>query len=163
MSTVETNTVGRMSALCEEIAADRNRSHGRAELFSNLLTVYKWFTIAMSGVSVILGLVASVWKQVKVDPAVFSAIAAVTAGLAGLRQKLSWREQADAYYARRDILDRLLSRIKYQIPVPPTADEVAEIAREYDRVREVVGKMLHEINVHEDAKWNAAGSKTAKP
>jgi hypothetical protein len=102
-----------------------------------------------------LGLVASVWKTIKVDPAVFSAIAATTAGMAGLRQKLSWREQADAYYARRDMLDRLLSRIDFQLPEPPTSDQVAEIAREYDRIRDTVGKMLHEINAHEDAKWKA--------
>jgi hypothetical protein len=76
--------------------------------------------------ALVLGVVASL-KGLKIDPAVFSAIAAISAGLTGLRQKLSWRERADTAYFLHDMLRGLLSTIDNKTSRPPTADEVSKM------------------------------------
>ncbi|WP_430231834.1 hypothetical protein [Paraburkholderia tropica] len=144
----------RIASLRNMIEDDRTSSERTAGKYLAYLTWYKLLAVALSGVSFVLGVVTSIWKQFKVDPAVFSAIAAATVGLTGLRQKFSWREQADTWYKRRDMLDKLLSRINYQIPTRPTADQVAEIARSYDAIRDAICKDLHTVNSQEDARWH---------
>ncbi|WP_233874523.1 SLATT domain-containing protein [Paraburkholderia adhaesiva] len=145
------------TALRAKIEADRDRSNRYAWRFALWLALWKWATIVSSGISVTLGIVASV-KPFPLNPAVFSAIAAVTAGLAALQQKFSWREQSDAYYARADRLDKLLDQLDYELPVEITLEQVALISRRYDEVRREIGDRIFAINRQEDARWTAAPS-----
>jgi len=74
----------------------------------------------------------------------------IAAGLQGLRHKTSWRDKASAYYAKRDMLDELLSRLQFQLPLCPSADNIAAIAAGHDTVRKDIGKRLFEANAGED-------------
>jgi hypothetical protein len=79
-----------------------------------------------------------------------SVCAAVAAGCEIVSKKAPWREKSNAHYARRDQISALIKRLKYEIPTPPTEDQIAMISREYRETLARYGTTMNAINARQD-------------
>jgi hypothetical protein len=92
---------------------------------------------------------------------VFAFIAFLPAALSVFATNLKYQDRANWHYRGKDALNRLLNRLRFELPDPPTPEAVAAISQE-----------MSELNVAMSAEWEALfgldtqlilRSETAKP
>jgi hypothetical protein len=140
---------GRGDELAAQIKAAEDKHRRDARLIELRIDTCWWGTIVLGGLAVALGFVApglKEWPGWTVQPWMVSLVAGASTGLELIRRRRGWRGKSDAFYRAADRFHGLWHRFRYQMPNPPTPDQVADVDREYHNIRRQLGEALSAVN-----------------
>jgi hypothetical protein len=83
-----------------------------------------WGSLAASGAAALLGLIPSP----SVDKWVVGGLAAISAALIAASRQLGFQQKANWHYRKVDRLRTLQRRLSYELPISPSADNIAAIS-----------------------------------
>jgi hypothetical protein len=135
----------RKSDLLKELDSEHETAYRKAQSLEYRVDICWWGSLLFAGLASVTGFFAGV-------PAwLISLFASIATGLVVVRRKAGWREKSNAYYALRDKMAELISRLKYQTPDRPSDDLIARIAKERDDAKTICGRRLNQVNTLVDA------------
>lgn len=152
-----TSEADRADALLSEMVSDSAKSRKNAKRLEWQVAVCWWGAIVCGALASLGGLLAAVppvQTRLGIEPWHISILALAGSGLVVLRRKTSWRKKSDIFYGRERHVDNLIGRLKYQIPVIPSSDQIAMIAREFDQAKSIFGRRMQAANALEDEPEN---------
>jgi hypothetical protein len=113
----------RKSRLLEEIEADRKWYLKNARWNYFTAQGMSWGSLAASGAAALLGLIPS-----SVDKWVVGGLAALSTALIAASRQLGFQQKANWHYRKVDRLRTLRNRLSYELPISPSADNIAAIS-----------------------------------
>lgn len=84
-----------------------------------------WGSLLASGAAAVLGLTAAISQKQ------LGALAAASAALVGASHQLGFQQKANWHYRKADAITALRRRMAYEIPLPPSANDIAALSREW--------------------------------
>jgi hypothetical protein len=158
------NITVRLNDLLSEMEAKRKEAESGAKWREFWIRIYWYGSVFFGALATVSGFVANaavVKAHIDIQPWMISLSAGIAGGLEVFRYKTTWREKSDTCYALRDTVAGLIARLRYEIPDPPTADQIALISREFRSAKEQYGKRMNLINAREaQSQTNKRGTPT---
>ncbi|WP_143325583.1 hypothetical protein [Caballeronia sordidicola] len=136
----EDNKSSRQNLLRQEIVDDLKMSTIQAKKFDRYAAIWRALMVAFSLASVLIGLGDSLRSEPHLNPAVYSALAAVTAATTALWRKFNWLEQSEIWHTRREQCKRILIAMDYEYPQTLDAETLQIVAASYALI----------LDLHED-------------
>jgi hypothetical protein len=140
----------RRKALETELEGECKVTHCMARKLEGRISFFFWLQMIAGGTASLLGLTRFDW----VAAWMVSLVAAVATACTVVVRESKWRDRANWFYTRRDKAHALLCRLRYEMPIQITKDNLAAISEDYRREREALGLRMAAIN---------AGSPEEKP
>ena len=103
-----------------------------------------WTAFGIRFATVLSSVVAGIGGLSEMYPKVFAVVAFLPAALAVFAANLKFQDRAHWHYRKKDAINRLRNRLRFELPDPPTRDAVAEISSD-----------LSALNISMSAEWEA--------
>jgi hypothetical protein len=112
------------------------RKHNRQAYFHEGMG-FATFYISMlfGGLAVVGGFI----KSISIPPELISVCAAIGTGAALLSREAKYRIHANWNYAVRDTAEQLVTRLRFETPLPASREDVAALSEEWRRRRAELG------------------------
>ena len=132
----------RKNTLINELTREASIHESTARVNEWLLSGSFYGSLIFGGIAVLLGFIHSAY----IHPEYISICAAIGTGLTFLSREAKYRATADWNYWVRDTARQLVQRLRYEMPIPTTKDNVAAISEEWRRKRTEQGVIMAEIH-----------------
>jgi len=135
----------RKNKLLVDIEADSKRYLWNARRNYFTAQAMSWGSLAASGAAALLGLIPS-----SVDKWVVGVLAALSAALIAASRQLGFQQKANWHYGKVDRLSTLRRRLSYELPILPSADNIAAISSSWSAIDTEMSKESEDMQ-HETA------------
>jgi hypothetical protein len=154
----EDDTPGRQTLLRQEIAEDLRTSLIQAERFDLYARIWRTLMVIASLASVVIGIGDSIKSEPHLNPAFYSALAAVTAAVTALWQKFNWLEQSEIWHARCEQCKRILIAMDYEYPESLDVETLQMVAASYALVLDLHEERMTKLRRLLELNWSPQGS-----
>ncbi len=145
----------RFAALLKELDDDIRESRRKARRLEPRVAACWWGSLLLVGVASLAGFLAAVpavQNVVSIQPWWISVLTIAAGGLVILRGKAGWRVKSNIFYGREREVSQLRARLLYQMPAEVTADQLAQISRDYEAVKDRFGtRMLEAVTTIDES------------